>query len=175
MLLISLSVYVMNSQKTFLSSAFLYQNVCTLENCQILFNFLLFKKRCIQFYLLIWLHWVFAAEAGFLYALRLQWLWHTDQFALWAQLSGGMWNLPGPGIEPMTLALASRFLTTGPPRKSSKSSNFLLKRATALYTCTQMGKNDCLLTRSQSQTSPNFQIFARLVVKLDFIFILEGV
>ena len=26
-----------------------------------------FKKRCMQFYVLIWLHWVFAAEAGFFY------------------------------------------------------------------------------------------------------------
>ena len=30
----------------------------------------------------------------------------------------GMWNLPGPGIELMSLALASEFLTTGPPGKS---------------------------------------------------------
>jgi len=28
-----------------------------------------------------------------------------------------MWNLPGPGIELMTPALAGRFLTTGKPRK----------------------------------------------------------
>ena len=29
-----------------------------------------------------------------------------------------MWNLPGPGIEPMSPALAGEFLTTGPPGKS---------------------------------------------------------
>ena len=29
-----------------------------------------------------------------------------------------MWSLPGPGIEPMTPALAGGFLTTGPPEKS---------------------------------------------------------
>ena len=28
-----------------------------------------------------------------------------------------MWDLPGPGIEPMSPALAGRFLTTGPPGK----------------------------------------------------------
>ena len=28
-----------------------------------------------------------------------------------------MWNLPRPGIEPMSPALAGRFLTTGPPEK----------------------------------------------------------
>ena len=30
----------------------------------------------------------------------------------------GMWDLPGPGIKPMSPALAGRFLTTGPPGKS---------------------------------------------------------
>ena len=29
-----------------------------------------------------------------------------------------MWDLPGPGIEPMSPALAGRFLTTEPPGKS---------------------------------------------------------
>jgi len=31
----------------------------------------------------------------------------------------GMWNLPGPGIEPMSPALAGEFLTTGSPGKSN--------------------------------------------------------
>ena len=31
----------------------------------------------------------------------------------------GMWDLLGPGIEPVSHALAGRFLTTGPPGKSS--------------------------------------------------------
>ena len=30
-----------------------------------------------------------------------------------------MWDLLGPGIEPVSHALAGRFLTTGPPGKSS--------------------------------------------------------
>ena len=33
-------------------------------------------------------------------------------------LSHGMWDLPGPGIEPVSPALAGRFLTTQPPGKS---------------------------------------------------------
>ena len=37
----------------------------------------------------------------------------------WVQLPHGMWDLPGPGIEPISPALAGRFLTTGPPRKST--------------------------------------------------------
>ena len=36
---------------------------------------------------------------------------------MWACLPRGIWNLPGPGIEPVYPALASGFLTTGPPRK----------------------------------------------------------
>ena len=34
-----------------------------------------------------------------------------------AQLLHGMWDLPGPGIEPVVPALAGRFLTTAPPGK----------------------------------------------------------
>ena len=34
------------------------------------------------------------------------------------ELSFSMWNLPGPGIKPISSALAGRFLTTGPPGKS---------------------------------------------------------
>ena len=30
----------------------------------------------------------------------------------------GMWDLPGPGLEPESPALAGRFLTTEPPVKS---------------------------------------------------------
>ena len=37
----------------------------------------------------------------------------------WPQLSLGRWNLPGPGIKPMSPALAGRFLSTVPPGKSS--------------------------------------------------------
>ena len=35
----------------------------------------------------------------------------------WAQLLWGMWNLPGPGIEPMYHALAGEFLSAVPPGK----------------------------------------------------------
>ena len=33
----------------------------------------------------------------------------------------GMWDLPGPGIEPVSPALAGGFLTTEPPEKSQGS------------------------------------------------------
>ena len=35
----------------------------------------------------------------------------------WAQLLRGMWDLPRPGFEPVSPALASGFLTTAPPGK----------------------------------------------------------
>ena len=34
------------------------------------------------------------------------------------QLLHGMWDLPGPGLEPVSPALAAGFLTTAPPGKS---------------------------------------------------------
>ena len=41
-----------------------------------------------------------------------------------ALLPHSMWNLPRPGIEPTSLALAGRFLTTGPPGKSRELNGF---------------------------------------------------
>ena len=35
----------------------------------------------------------------------------------WASLLRSMWDLPGPGLEPVSPALAGRFLTTEPPGK----------------------------------------------------------
>ena len=35
----------------------------------------------------------------------------------WAQLLRGMWDLPRPGLEPMSPALAGGFSTTAPPGK----------------------------------------------------------
>ena len=37
-----------------------------------------------------------------------------------AQLLRGMWDLPRPGLEPVSPALAGRFSTTAPPGKPSK-------------------------------------------------------
>ena len=36
----------------------------------------------------------------------------------WAYLLRGMWDLPGPGLKPVSPALAGGFLTTAPPGKS---------------------------------------------------------
>ena len=44
----------------------------------------------------------------------------------WAQLLRSMWDLPGPGVEPMSPTLAGRFLTTAPAGKSFPSFLILL-------------------------------------------------
>ena len=44
-----------------------------------------------------------------------------------AQLLRGMWDLPRPGLEPVSPALAGRFSTTAP---SGKPNNSILKRTT---------------------------------------------
>ena len=44
----------------------------------------------------------------------------------WAQLLRGMWDLPGPGLKPVSPALAGGFLTTAPPGKSCLSFLVLL-------------------------------------------------
>ena len=36
-----------------------------------------------------------------------------------------MWDLPGPGLEPVSPALAGGFLTTAPPGKPLKSNFFI--------------------------------------------------
>ena len=47
----------------------------------------------------------------------------------WAQLFHGMWDLPGPGLEPMSPPLAGGFLTTAPP---GKSHTYFLRRLLGL-------------------------------------------
>ena len=46
----------------------------------------------------------------------------------WAQLLRGMWDLPGPGLEPVFPALAGRFSTTAPPGKPNTCSLSLFVR-----------------------------------------------
>ena len=40
----------------------------------------------------------------------------------WASLFCSMWDLPRPGVEPMSLALASKFFSTEPPGKPNNDS-----------------------------------------------------
>ena len=77
-------------------------------------------------FIYLWLCWVFVGarrlslvtESGG-YSL-LQALEHADfsRCGTQAQLLSSMWNLPGPGIKPMSSALADRILSIAPPGKS---------------------------------------------------------
>ena len=50
-----------------------------------------------------------------------------------AQLPHCVWDLPGPGIEPVFPALAGRFLTTGPPGKPTTGFVLNFINLTALF------------------------------------------
>ena len=81
----------------------------------------------LQWLLLLWsvgCRCVGAKHMGFSIAvcgLRSCHLCGCSSFGTLALLPQGMWDLPGPGIEPMSPALQDRFLTTGPPGKSHPS------------------------------------------------------
>ena len=51
-----------------------------------------------------------------------------------AQLLLGMWDLPRPGLEPMSPALAGRFSTTAPPGKPQINS-FYIKLSLLRFLC----------------------------------------
>ena len=95
----------------------------------------------IYLFVYFWLSWVFVAAHGLSLVVvsrgypllrcagfSLRWLfllWSMDSrhvgfssCGAWASLLCSMWGLPGPGLEPMSPALAGGFLTTAPPRKS---------------------------------------------------------
>ena len=46
----------------------------------------------------------------------------------------GMWDLPGPGLEPASPALAGRLLTTVPPGKSLIVKTMLMSKVTEVST-----------------------------------------
>ena len=62
--------------------------------------------------------WALGMWASVVVALRL------NSCGTQAQLLRGMWDLPGPGLKPVSPALAGGFLTTAPPGKSQQSPFF---------------------------------------------------
>ena len=70
-----------------------------------------------------------------------------------------MWDLPGPGLEPVSPALAGRFLTTAPPGKSllfkKKKKKIIIyqeKGALKLYVCAVYYKFHVSCNNSKSVT-----------------------
>ena len=92
-----------------------------------------FKKFIYGSFIHCWLYWVCTAAQGFsitVAGFSLQWLLCCRAQPLgcglsncgsWAWWPLGLWNLPGPRTEPVSPALAGRFLTTGPPGKTCSS------------------------------------------------------
>ena len=87
---------------------------------------------------------------------------HFSSCGAWAKLPCSMWNLPGPGIEPMSFALEGGFLTTGPRGKSEGNScleclhlifvTYVEKNVVKFYTETQVirsGLQSSLLLRAK--------------------------
>ena len=62
-----------------------------------------------------------------------------------AQLLRGMWDLPKPGLEPVSPALAGRFSTTAPPGKPHIFSNMLPTHKTPT-----LGEPDCTFFCTQT-------------------------
>ena len=56
----------------------------------------------------------------------------------WAQLLRGMWDLPRPGLEPVSPALAGRFSTIAPPGKPKVCTFFRHKTIAHLIDCSIM-------------------------------------
>ena len=64
-----------------------------------------------------------------------------------AQLLRGMWDLPRPGLEPVSPALAGRFSTTAPPGKPSTLVFFFFSALCFLTSVTKLGNSVCLLAK----------------------------
>ena len=93
----------------------------------------------IYLFIYLWLCWVFGSCEGFLQLRQAGAALHrgaraflyrgpsrhgaqapdaqAQQLWLTGQLLRGMWDLPRPGLEPVSPALAGRFSTTAPPGK----------------------------------------------------------
>ena len=64
-----------------------------------------------------------------------------------------MWDLPGPGLEPMSPALAGGFLTTVPPGKSKNPLVLKTYFCEALLLHPQSRVSQCLLAEMSSGRS----------------------
>ena len=81
----------------------------------------------INLFIYFWLSWLFVAAHGLSVVVASRGyssLWCAGFSSPWLLLlrsTGsrlrGMWDLPGPGLEPVSPALAGGFLTTAPPGK----------------------------------------------------------
>ena len=76
-------------------------------------------------------------QSAVVVARGLQHLWRTgfSSCGTRAQLLRGMWDLPGPGLEPVSPELAGRFLTTASPGKSPEFQFCKIKKVLKIDGC----------------------------------------
>ena len=70
-----------------------------------------------------------------------------------------MWDLPGPGLEPVSPALAGGFLTTAPPGKSRQG--FLLCKMNTYYVPSVVQASE---KKKQPNMVPAFKTFPSRVI-----------
>ena len=77
------------------------------------------------------------------------------------QLLRGMWDLPRPGLEPVSPALAGRFSTTVPPGKP-RTNYFIKRNNTTYYNFDQKGGGNMsflLITVLSNKTKYHYTVF----------------
>ena len=77
-----------------------------------------------------------------------------------------MWDLPGPGLKPVSPALAGGFLTTAPPGESHKKECFCLLDGTTALTVHPVAGADLITSRKTFPDTKNEQKLISLSVRL---------
>ena len=84
----------------------------------------------------------------------------------WAQLLCGMWDLPGPGLEPVSPALAGRFSTPAPPGKSWHLSFYLWSTHLFGHTCPSPTTPHSIHILLNNKLCDNFWHVPKVVINL---------
>ena len=71
------------------------------------------------------------------------WSMGSSVCGTWAYLLCCLWDLPGPGFEPVSFALQDRLLTIGPSGKSLRDLSDV-----SVYICTSLGVGRCCVNEA---------------------------
>ena len=138
---------------------FTQQDILEIFPYQYIGNFLILSHSCIMLHC-VYVLFIYGCIGSLLLPVRFLQLWRAvaslvaehglqarrlSSCGAWAQLLHGLWDLPGPRIEPLSPALAGGFLTTEPPGKS-------------LYYCFQNQSSDGYFSSFQPFANYNKQL-----------------
>ena len=84
-----------------------------------------------------------------------------------AQLLCGMWDLPGPGLEPVSPALAGRLSTTAPPEKPHKV-HFIDKRSGTSIEFNKNSSHPFWTLYKTKRKDPVSRLYIATIVVIDF-------